>query len=92
MVHFFYKNHGDYLVGLHDGVGLEVGRLLHEASHQQHGLAFGLQAARVCQWLLIGETLGHALLQDDQSLVYIALMTNTEAFIVLCVCLSTQNN
>ncbi len=94
MVYSFYKNPGCYLVGLHDGVGLEVGRLLHEASNQQHGFAFGLQAARVHQWLVIGETLGHALLQDDQGLVYIALITNTKGFIgdVLCVRLSSQNN
>lgn len=38
-----------YLVRFHDSVGLKVGRLLHEASHQQHGFAFGLQTSRVCQ-------------------------------------------
>ncbi len=71
--HPFYKNLDCYLVRLHDSVGLEVGCLLHEASHQQHGLAFCLEAARVRQWLVVGETLSHALLQDDQGLVYVTL-------------------
>lgn len=77
-----------YLVCLHDGIGLEVGRLLHETAHQQHGLSFCLQAARVRQWWIIRKTLGNALLQDNQGLMYIALMTNTEGFvsIVLYVC------
>lgn len=80
-----------YLVRLHDGVGLKVGRLLHEASHQQHGLAFCLQTARVRLGLIIREALGHALLQDDEGLVYITLMTerHTRLFypLSLCVCI-----
>lgn len=72
-----------YLVRLHDGVGLKVGCLLHEASHQQHGLAFGLQTAKVRHGLIIGEALGHTLLQDDQGLVYIALVTDQQVCFVL---------
>ena len=67
-----------YLIGLHDGVGLKVGRLLHEASHQQHGLAFGLQGTRVQQGLVVWETLGHTLLEDNQSLVHISLKTERQ--------------
>lgn len=62
-----------YLEHLHDGVGFKVGRLLHETSDQQHGFTFSLQAASVRQWLVVRETLSHALLQDDQGLVDIAL-------------------
>lgn len=61
------------LVHLHDGIRLEVGRLLHEAAHQQHGSAFGLQAARIRQGLIFREALGHTLLQNDQGLVDISL-------------------
>lgn len=53
---------GYYLVSLHDGIGLEVGRLLHEAAHQQHSLSFRLQAARIRHRLVIGKTLSNALL------------------------------
>lgn len=74
----FSRNQSRHPVCLHDGVGLEVGRLLHEASHQQHGLAFGLHGARVHQGLIIGEALSHALLQDDQGLVNVALMTDKD--------------
>lgn len=62
-------------VCLHDGIRLKVGRLLHEAPHQQHGFAFSLETARICQGLIFRETLSHTLLQDNQSLVDIALMT-----------------
>ena len=83
---FLSRAHGRYLVCLHDGVGLKVGRLLHEAAHQQHGSAFGLEAARVRQGLILGETLGHALLQDDQGLVHVALPTHRDSIgVVLCV-------
>ena len=64
-----------HLVGLHDGVGLKVGRLLHEAADQQHGLALGLQQPGVRQRLVVRETLGHALLQHNQSLVHVSLGT-----------------
>ena len=75
---------GRYLVGFHDGIGLKVGRLLHEAAHQQHGFAFGLQAARVRQGLIVRETLGHALLQDNQGLVDITLITEQQRGVYKC--------
>lgn len=70
-----------YPVRLHDGVGLKVGRLLHEASHEQHGFALGVQVATVRQLLVVGEALGHALLKDDQGLVNVPLLAATAEFV-----------